>query len=163
MADSEELSERVSAVEKTTSWLEQRVWTGTGNLHDRVHVLEDKNGDRVHEISKLQSDVAKIERVLGLDGYGERNVVNDLRNALDSIEKIKDGVITTKDFHSLMNKVDSMKSNLITREEFQTLSHDVEDLKKRGQAQLTFTNLVQLSVVTSAISIIVNYIASKLF
>lgn len=162
MADTrDEFSERLSAVEKDTAWLRQRVWDGTGNLHDRVHVLEDRNGDRVHEISILQSRQAKVERVLGLDGYGERNVVNDLRDALDSIEKIKDGVISTKDFQALMGDVNAMKRNLITREEFQTLQHDVEDLKKRGQAQITFANVIQMSVITSAISILVNFIANR--
>jgi hypothetical protein len=94
----QEALERLIQVEKTAAWLKERVWDGVGNLHDRVHVLEDKNGDRVHEISILQAEYAKVERVLGLNGYGDKNVLNDLRDALDTIEKIKDGIITRKDF-----------------------------------------------------------------
>jgi hypothetical protein len=101
----QEALERLIQVEKTAAWLKERVWDGVGNLHDRVHVLEDKNGDRVHEISILQAEYAKVERVLGLNGYGDKNVLNDLRDALDTIEKIKDGIITRKDFQSFTDKL----------------------------------------------------------
>lgn len=139
----DEVIERLTAVEKMTAWLEQRVWTGTGNLHDRVHVLEDKNGDRVHEITNLQGDVAKIERVLGLDGYGDKSVINDLKDALDTIDKLKDNLISTKDFQALMR--------------------DVEELKKRGQAQLTFTNFIQFGIVQAIISFVMLLVLSRVF
>lgn len=137
------------AVEKDTAWLRERVWDGAGNLHDRVHVLEDKNGDRAHEISVMREDVARVERVLGINGYGERNIINDLKDALDTIDKLKEGVISTKDFQAFMK-------------DFQTLTHDVETLKKRGQAQLTFLNFVQFGIVGAVISFVMQLLMSRL-
>ncbi len=139
---SDEFIERLTAVEKITAWLEQRIWSGTGNLHDRIHVLEDKNGDRVHEITNLQANAAKVERVLGLDNYGEKSVISDLRDALDTIEKIKGGIISVKDF--------------------QTLLSDVNELKKRGQAQLTLMNFVQLGVIGAVINFLMLLIMNRL-
>jgi hypothetical protein len=138
-----ETEKRLTAVEKTTAWLQQRVWDGTGNLHDRVHVLEDRNGDRVHEITNLQGDVAKIERVLGLDNYGDKSIINDLRDALDTIQKLKEGIISVKDFQSLMR--------------------DVDELKKRGQAQISFANYITFGVVGAVINFIMLFIMTKLF
>jgi hypothetical protein len=143
MNDDNEIIERLTSVEKMAAWLEQRVWTGTGNLHDRVHVLEDKNGDRVHEISVLQSEYAKIERVLGLNGYGDKNIINDLKDAIDTIAKLKEGVISTKDFQTLMN--------------------DVDTLKKRGQAQLTLFNFVQFGIIQAVISFVMLLIMTRIF
>src|SRR5688572_14647347 len=128
----DEIIERLTSVEKQAAWLQQRVWDGTGNLHDRVHVLEDKNGDRVHEITVLQGDVAKVERVLGLDNYGDKSIINDLRDALDTIAKLKEGIISVKDFQSLM--------------------HDVEILKKRGQAQISMANYITFGIVGALIN-----------
>ena len=142
MSEDNEIRERLINVEKLSAWLEQRVWTGPDNLHDRVHVLEDKNGDRVHEITNLQAGVAKIERVLGIDGYAERSVINDLRDALDTIDKLKEGVITTKDFQGLLNKVDT--------------------LEKRGQAQLTLWNFIQFGVIQAAISFVMAIVMNRL-
>jgi hypothetical protein len=138
-----EYIQRLTAVEKTTAWLQQRVWDGTGNLHDRVHVLEDRNGDRVHEITNLQGDVAKIERVLGLDGYGDKSIINDLRDALDTIQKMKEGIISVKDFQALM--------------------HDVDILKKRGQAQITLINFVQFGIISAIIGFVMNLVMAQLF
>lgn len=140
---SEEVSKRLTAVEKDTAWLKERVWDGVGNLHDRVHVLEDKNGDRVHEISILREDVAKVERVLGINGYGERNIINDLKDALDTIDKLKGGVITTLDFQKLMNKVDA--------------------LEKREQAQLSLFNFVQFGVISAIISFVMSFVMKQIF
>src|SRR5690349_5825477 len=95
--DTDELLQRLIQVEKTSTWLADRVWNGVGNLHDRVHVLEDKNGDRVHEIANLQSDMSRVERVLGLNGYGDKSIISDVRDAIESIEKIKGGIISTVD------------------------------------------------------------------
>jgi phosphoglycerate-specific signal transduction histidine kinase len=142
MTESSDVVERLTGIEKMVAWLEQRVWTGTGNLHDRVHVLEDKNGDRVHEITKLQGDMAKVERVLGLNGYGDKNIINDLRDALDTIQKLKEGIISVKDFQTLMN--------------------DVDTLKKRGQAQLTLTNFVQLGVIGAIINFVMDFLAGRI-
>src|SRR5690349_19495686 len=114
----EQNNKRINALEETTAWLKERVWYGTGNLHDRVHQLEDRSADRSFELEKIKGDVAKIERVIGLSEYGEKNLISDLRNALDSLDKLKENVITTKDFQSLLN--------------------DVKTLKERGQAQITF-------------------------
>lgn len=141
--EKDEFHERLAGVEKMVAWLEQRVWTGTGNLHDRIHVLEDKNGDRVHEIDKLQGDMAQVERVLGLNGYGERNVVNDLRDAIDTIQKLKEGFISMKDFQSLMNKVDA--------------------LEKRGNAQISLLNYIQFGVIGSVIAFVMNFVFLKVF
>lgn len=147
----DEYADRLIGVEKQAAWLEQRVWTGPDNLHDRVHVLEDKNGNRVHEITNLQADMAKIERVLGLDSYGGRNIITDLRDALDTIQNMKGNLISTKDFRDLLNKVDGLEKHMIPTKDFQTVLNDVEELKKRGQAQLSFWNFVQLGVVGAVI------------
>lgn len=162
MADKmDEFLERLAGVEKQTAWLESRVWSGTGNLHDRVHVLEDKNGDRVHEITKLQGDIAKVERVLGLNGYGEKNIVNDLRSVLDSFENLKENLISTKDFRELMTQVGDMKKNMVSALEFQDVKRDVETLKNRGQSQMSFMNYIQLGSVMAVISFLINFIMNR--
>jgi hypothetical protein len=141
--NNEEIIQRLTGVEKAAAWLQQRVWDGVGNLHDRVHILEDRNGDRVHEITNLQADVAKIERVLGLDGYGDKSIINDLRDALDTIAKLKEGIISVKDFQALM--------------------HDVEILKKRGQAQISLWNYIAFGVIGAAVNFLMLLVMTRLF
>jgi hypothetical protein len=87
--------------------------------------------------------VAKIERVLGLDNYGDKSIINDLRDALDTIQKLKEGIISVKDFQSLMR--------------------DVDELKKRGQAQISFANYITFGVVGAVINFIMLFIMTKLF
>jgi phosphoglycerate-specific signal transduction histidine kinase len=158
----EEHAERLIGVEKLADWLEKRVWTGPDNLHDRVHVLEDRNGDRVHEITNLQADMAKVERVLGLDEYGGRNIITDLRDAVDTIQNLKGNLISTKDFQSLINQVESLKANMVSAKDFHTMQNDVETLKKRGQAQLSFWNFVQLGVVQTIIGFVMAIIMNRI-
>ncbi len=97
--------ERLTAAEKILEWLQDRVWRGPGNHHERIHKLEDSNGDRVHEIELLKADVDRIERTLGLNGYGEKNITNDLRDAISTIAKIKDGIISVSEFRGMLVEV----------------------------------------------------------
>jgi hypothetical protein len=136
----EEIKKRVAGLEEASAWLKDRVWFGTGNLHDRVHNLEDRSADRSFELEKIKGDVQKIERVLGLDGmYGEKSVMSDLRDALDTIQNLKGNVITVKDFQQLMN--------------------DVNQLKQRGQVQLNFWNFVQFGIIGAIIQILMSFVA----
>jgi hypothetical protein len=141
MADpNDETTKRLSNVEEATAWLKDRVWFGTGNLHDRVHKLEDRSADRSFEMEKMKADIQKVERVLGLDGtYGEKSVMSDLRDALDTIQNLKGNVITVKDFQNLMR--------------------DVETLKERGKVQLNFWNFVQFGIIGAIIQIIMSFVA----
>jgi hypothetical protein len=140
---SEEINKRVGDLEKDTLWLKERVWYGTGNLHDRVHNLEDRSADRSFEMEKIKGDVARLERVIGLNEYGEKNLISDLSAALDTINKLKENVITVKDFQSLLN--------------------DVKTLKERGQAQLSFMNFIQFGVISAVIGFIMQMIMARVF
>jgi hypothetical protein len=140
MADEETTHKRLTNLEEAVAWLKDRVWFGTGNLHDRVHKLEDRSADRSFELEKMKQDIQKVERVLGLDGmYGEKSVMSDLRDALDTIQNLKGNVITVKDFQKLMN--------------------DVDALKQRGQVQLNFWNFVQFGVIGAIIQIVMSFVA----
>ena len=139
MADPKD-ERRLAKLEEDTAWLRERVWTGTGNLHDRVHKLEDLHIAAEIEMSSIKENHAEVKRVLGIGVYGDKNIISDLRDALDTIEKLKGGIISVKDFQQLLN--------------------DVNTLKQRGQAQITFWNFVQFAVIGALINLVIDLLSS---
>jgi hypothetical protein len=152
MAEPNEVNKRFSNLEEATAWLKDRVWYGTGNLHDRVHKLEDRSTDRSFELEKIKEDVKNIKVVVGLDGYGGRNLISDLRDALerindmtDTIQNLKGNVISVKDFQTFLSRVD-------------TILNRVEKLEDRGKVQLNFWNFVQFAVIGAIIQIVASFV-----
>lgn len=132
-------TERIVKLEEGYAWLAARVWTGTGNLHDRVHILEDKNGDRVHEIENLQAFRARVERILGLNGYGDKNVVTDLMAAMETIDKIKSGIISRTDFQSVTNDVKDLDKQMTSQtERIDELKTNLDGLKDSMRPLVSF-------------------------
>lgn len=90
----------------------------------------------------LKDDVSRIEQILGMNNYGGKSIISDLKDALDTIQNLKGNVITVKDFQKLMN--------------------DVDTLKQRGQAQITFVNFIQFGIIGALISLLVDMIKTAL-
>lgn len=134
--------ERLAITEKTIKWLEDRIWREPGNHHERIHKLEDSNGDRIHEIELIKGDVDKIERVLGLNGYGSKNMLSDLRDAINTIGKIKSGIISTSEFQALLRDVDGIKSRLVTLEKYNS-----EESGNRNLVKSTIINTIVTALV----------------
>lgn len=131
---SDEVTKRLASLEEATAWLKDRVWFGTGNLHDRVHNLEDRSADRTFEIEHLKEEMKSLKQIVGVEGYGGRNLINDLRDAVDSIDNLNNSFL-------------KLKENLITTKDFQTLMQTVQHLKDRDQAQIKFWDYVKLAIV----------------
>ena len=132
------LEKRIIDLEKRADWTGDRLWHGTGNIHDRTHKLEDRQVTVEHEMTIIKEDVSRIEQILGMNNYGGKSIISDLKDALDTIQNLKGNVITTRDFQTLMN--------------------DVQQLKQRGQVQLNFWNFVQFSVIAALIGVIVDFV-----
>jgi hypothetical protein len=141
--NSRDIEKRVSDVEKQTDWLGDRLWYGTGNLHDRTHKLEDQRIAEEMDRAIMKEDLKEVKQVLGLNSYGGKNILTDLRDMIDTVEKLKGNVISTKDFHTLMNKVDI--------------------LEKRGQAQITLLNVIQFGIISAIIGLVMDVLGGRLF
>jgi hypothetical protein len=145
MADpNEETGKRLHQLEETTTWLKDRVWYGTGNLHDRIHHLEDRSADRSFELEEIKGDVKKLQSVIGLNEYGDKNnLISDVRDMINTVNKLKDNVITVRDFQSLLS--------------------DVKSLKERGQAQISFSDKLSFVVINGVVSFIVLFLMTRIF
>lgn len=146
----EQTTKRINALEETTAWLKERVWYGTGNLHDRVHQLEDRSADRTFEIERLKEDMKSLKQIVGVEGYGGRNLINDLRDAVDSIDNLNNSFL-------------KLKENLITAKDFQALLQIVEGLKQRDQAKITFTDKVMFVALTAVINFVALIVLTRVF
>lgn len=146
----DEVTKRLASLEETTAWLKERVWFGTGNLHDRVHQLEDRSADRTFELERLKEDVKSLKQIVGVEGYGGRNLINDLRDAVDAIDNLNNS------FSKLI------KENMISTKDFQSLMQTVQHLKDRDQAQIKFWDYVKLAIVGVAVSGIANAIVAPI-
>ena len=145
----EEVNKRLAAIEEAIAWLKDRLWFGTGNIHDRVHKLEDRSTDRSFELEKIKEDIKSLKQIVGVEGYGGRNLINDLRDAVDAID-------------NLNNSFSKLKENLITTKDFQTLMQTVQQLKDKDQAQIKFWDYVKLAVVGLIVTGIANAIITPI-
>ena len=145
----EEFLKRLSNLEEAVAWLKDRVWFGTGNLHDRVHKLEDRSSDRSFEMEKFKEDVKSLKQIVGVEGYGGRNLINDLRDAVDAID-------------NLNNSFSKLKENLITTKDFQSLMQIVEQLKQRDQAQIKLWDYVKFAIVGLVVTGVANAIIAPI-
>jgi hypothetical protein len=145
----EEFLKRLSNLEEAVAWLKDRVWFGTGNLHDRVHKLEDRSSDRSFELEKIKEDVKSLKQIVGVEGYGGRNLINDLRDAVDAID-------------NLNNSFGKLKENLITTKDFQSLMQIVDQLRQRDQAQIKFWDYVKIAVVGVIVTGVANAIIAPI-
>ncbi len=149
MSEMNEEQKRLQALEESTAWLKDRVWFGTGNLHDRVHHLEDRSTDRGFEVDKIKEDVKNLKTVIGLEGYGGRNLINDLRDAVDKVDGLSDSF-------------SKLKENLITTKDFQKLLSDVDQMKQRTQVQIKFWDYVMFAIVGVVISVLTNALLARI-